>query len=99
MHARLRLPAPRIDWRKEPLSQFPLPDQVIAYTTLLIMVLLTATSVLPDVTSPVAEDFETHPFSGGRWTAVGNAQWSTEQSFSPTHSLKLSNNAGWQYFT
>src|SRR5262245_22250627 len=48
---------------------------------------------------PVSDNFENDPFGSGRWTTLGNAQWSTEQSYSPTHSVKLFNTAGWQYFS
>src|SRR5205823_747010 len=34
----------------------------------------------------------------GRWALAGDVEWSTEQSFSPSHSVKLFNTTGWQYF-
>jgi hypothetical protein len=68
-------------------------------TAPVIFLVLCTTPLYADLnTLPGTEDFETDPFVS-RWTASDSQEtWVTEDSLSPTHSIKLTQSGGWAYF-
>src|SRR5687768_15362627 len=51
-----------------------------------------------EIQAQVNTNFETNPLGGGGWAALnglGASDWTTEQSFSPTHSIKAHDGGYW----